>query len=43
MLDNKESEKFYKKAIPIFKGLEDKQKQKIVLIISEPLGYQNLF
>ena len=43
--DYPESEKFYEEAIsiPIFPGLEDKQKQKIISIISEPFGYQNLF
>ena len=40
-----EAERYYEEAIsiPIFPGLEDKQKQKIISIISEPFGYQNLY
>ena len=43
--DYPESEKYYKEAIsiPVFPGLEDQQKQKIISIISEPFGHQNLF
>ena len=43
--DYPEAEKYYKEAIsiPIFPGITNEQQEKIISIISEPFGYQNLF
>ena len=43
--DYPEAEKYYKEAIsiPIFPGMTSEQQEKIISIISEPIGYQNLF
>ena len=40
-----ESEKYYKEAIsiPIFPGLSLKEQKKVVDLIEQPVGFQNLF
>ena len=40
-----ESEKYYNEAIsiPIFPGLTGKEQKKVVDLIEEPFGFQNLF
>ena len=43
--DYPESEKYYKEAIsiPVFPGMTNEQREKIISIICEPIGHQNLF